>query len=191
MPLIAPPRKISATIATMAMRARISAYSARPWPSSSRRIRLMRALKNDMWFGTSFPQNFPTLGEPGANPNGRSRTLSTAVPAVEGFESPQGSPGRAAWRSLGSAVLDRRSYGAEDAADRAAQEEQGHDRNDRDEGEDQRVLRETLAFLVAPQRREERGEEGHGPSSGNDLHAEKVGRVAAHHSLGVVGSCMT
>ena len=33
-----PPRKIRATIATMAMRARISAYSARPWPSSSRTI---------------------------------------------------------------------------------------------------------------------------------------------------------
>ena len=31
-----PPRKMRATIATMAIRARISAYSARPWPSSSR-----------------------------------------------------------------------------------------------------------------------------------------------------------
>src|SRR6476646_95503 len=35
MPLICPPRKIRATMATMAMRARISAYSASPWPSSS------------------------------------------------------------------------------------------------------------------------------------------------------------
>src|SRR5687768_17440922 len=32
-----PPRKIRAMIATIAIRARISAYSARPWPSSSRR----------------------------------------------------------------------------------------------------------------------------------------------------------
>ena len=38
--LIAPPRKISATIATIVMSARINAYSARPWPSSlSRRMR--------------------------------------------------------------------------------------------------------------------------------------------------------
>jgi hypothetical protein len=35
--LTCPPRKIRATIATMAMRARISLYSASPWPSSSRR----------------------------------------------------------------------------------------------------------------------------------------------------------
>src|SRR4051812_10053106 len=36
MPLTWLPRKMRATMATMAMSARISAYSARPWPSSSR-----------------------------------------------------------------------------------------------------------------------------------------------------------
>src|SRR5919107_1326716 len=37
---------------------------------------------------------------------------------------------------------------AEDVADLAAQENQGQDRDDGDEGEDQRVLREALPFLV-------------------------------------------
>src|SRR5436190_2174929 len=57
--------------------------------------------------------------------------------------------------------LDVLADGAEDLADRRAQEEQGEDRHDRDEGEDQRVLRETLAFLVTPESAEERGDEGH------------------------------
>src|SRR5919206_2694258 len=43
-------------------------------------------------------------------------------------------------------VADR----AEDLAHLLTQEDQGDDRHDRDEGEDQRVLRETLAFLVVP-----------------------------------------
>src|SRR6185295_5578289 len=47
-------------------------------------------------------------------------------------------------------VLDGRADGAKDPADLRAQEDQGDDRHDRDEGEDQRVLRETLAFLVIP-----------------------------------------
>jgi len=47
-------------------------------------------------------------------------------------------------------VLDGRADGAQDPADLRAQEDQGDDRHDRDEGEDQRVLRETLAFLVIP-----------------------------------------
>src|SRR6476620_9705844 len=41
-----PPRKIRAMIAMIAMRARISAYSARPWPSSSFLKDEIRALKN-------------------------------------------------------------------------------------------------------------------------------------------------
>jgi hypothetical protein len=47
-------------------------------------------------------------------------------------------------------VLDGRADGAQDLADLRAQEDQGDDRHDRDEGEDQRVLGETLAFLVIP-----------------------------------------
>ena len=43
------------------------------------------------------------------------------------------------------------------------QEDQRDDRHDGDEGEDQRVLRETLAVLVTPERREELIDEGHGP----------------------------
>src|SRR3954453_13278689 len=48
MPEIWPPRKMRATIATMAMSARISAYSARPWPSSSCDMRAMSALNSCM-----------------------------------------------------------------------------------------------------------------------------------------------
>src|SRR3954452_24411941 len=44
--------------------------------------------------------------------------------------------------------LDRRADLRQDRADLLAEEDQGDDRDDRDEGEDQRVLRETLAFLV-------------------------------------------
>src|SRR5207253_215050 len=69
----------------------------------------------------------------------------------------------------GWAQLDRVADLAEDRADRGAQEEQGDDRNDRDEGEDQRVLRETLAFLVTSKDAEERGNEGHGPCASQAL----------------------
>src|SRR5260221_9949707 len=63
-----------------------------------------------------------------------------------------------------ASVLDRRPNRAEDVADRAAQEQEGHDGNDRDEGEDQRVLRETLAFVVTPEGIDESCEELHGVS---------------------------
>src|SRR3990170_2755543 len=53
--LIWPPRNRSATIATIAIRARISAYSARPWPSSSRLNEAMRAERYDMWLDTPSP----------------------------------------------------------------------------------------------------------------------------------------
>src|SRR2546426_12224793 len=53
------PRKMRAMIATIAIRARISAYSARPWPSSSRRKEAMSACRKDMLSGTSFPQDSP------------------------------------------------------------------------------------------------------------------------------------
>src|SRR6476469_173305 len=58
-------------------------------------------------------------------------------------------------------VADR----AEDLADLAAQEDQGDDRDDRDEGEDQRVLGETLAFLVPTKRGEELMNERHAAAS--------------------------
>src|SRR6186997_3059023 len=45
--------------------------------------------------------------------------------------------------------LDRVADGAQDLADLAAQEDEGDDRNDRDEGEDQRIFGKTLAVLVA------------------------------------------
>src|SRR5674536_17398 len=50
-------------------------------------------------------------------------------------------------------VLDRAADGAEDRADLAAEEDQGDDRHDRDEGEDQCVLGEPLALLVANEER--------------------------------------
>src|SRR5512143_1421069 len=74
-----PPRKISAMIATIAMRARISAYSARPWPSSSRRMKLMRAL--NIVVGTSFPWELPGRGR-------RPRHLMGEDGACQDAESP-------------------------------------------------------------------------------------------------------
>src|SRR3954464_622152 len=59
-----------------------------------------------------------------------------------------------------SRQLDVLADGAEDLADRRAQEEQGEDRHDGDEGEDQRVLRETLAFLVAIEQSNKCGKHG-------------------------------
>ena len=58
-------------------------------------------------------------------------------------------------------VLDARADRVQDPRDLAAQEEEGDDRDDRDEGEDQRVLRETLAFLVPAKRGEKSGEQRH------------------------------
>jgi hypothetical protein len=48
--------------------------------------------------------------------------------------------------------LDRVADVAKDLADLPAKEDERDDRDDRDEGEDQRVLGETLAFLVTMKR---------------------------------------
>ena len=60
--LIWQPRKIKAMIAMIAMRARISAYSARPWPSSLRNDGI-RAIRWDTRLGTSFPQKLSGSAE--------------------------------------------------------------------------------------------------------------------------------
>ena len=59
-----------------------------------------------------------------------------------------GPDGPAVFDACTEPVLDRVADRAEDRADLAAEEDQGDDRDDRDEGEDQRVFGETLAFLV-------------------------------------------
>ena len=51
--------------------------------------------------------------------------------------------------------LDGLADRAQDRADLAAEEDQGDDRDDGDEGEDQRVLGEALAFLIAADAGEE------------------------------------
>src|SRR5664280_567860 len=61
--------------------------------------------------------------------------------------------------------LDRLSDGAEDLADLAAEEDEGHDREDRDQGEDQRVLREALTLIVMMKPRVDRTHERHGSDS--------------------------
>src|SRR4029078_762272 len=58
-------------------------------------------------------------------------------------------------------TLDRASDRAENRADLVAQEDQSDNRNDRDEGEDQRVLGETLAFLFPTNRGEELANDSH------------------------------
>src|SRR5687768_17298765 len=63
--------------------------------------------------------------------------------------------------SLSRLELDRVADVAEDRRDLAAQEDEGDDRDDCDEREDQRVLRESLAFLVAAKRCEELLNERH------------------------------
>src|SRR5215210_497501 len=57
--------------------------------------------------------------------------------------------------------LDRGADLAQDRADLPTEEDQGDDRDDGDEGEDQRVLGETLAFLVTTKGGEERVDERH------------------------------
>src|SRR5215210_3834305 len=69
-------------------------------------------------------------------PRQANRRLPKA-PAVESFER-----------------LDRGADLAQDRADLSTEEDQGDDRDDRDEGEDQRVLGETLAFLVTTKERD-------------------------------------
>src|SRR4051812_6980431 len=120
------PRKTRATIATIAMRTRMSAYSTRPWPCSLPH-RLMRCRTRSMC-GTPFGSE--TSGLIGWRSRGDVRTNERRA----GFR-----PG-----ALRSTVLDRRADLAQDRADLVAEEDQGNDRDDRDEGEDQRVLGETL-----------------------------------------------
>src|ERR687887_1386578 len=88
--LTLPPRKMRAMIATIAMRARISAYSARPWPSSSRRNDEIRAVRNDIRRDTSFPHELPGRTE------GRA-TLRTPVSGVN-TPNPPIRPGGVEWR---------------------------------------------------------------------------------------------
>jgi len=54
--------------------------------------------------------------------------------------------------AIWSMSLDGSTDGAEDAAHLVAQEDEGDDRNDRDECKDQGVLRQTLTFGVALER---------------------------------------
>jgi hypothetical protein len=51
--------------------------------------------------------------------------------------------------------LDRVADSAEDGADLAAQEQQGKDRDDRDERKDQGVFGQTLASLIGSRRKDE------------------------------------
>src|SRR5262249_28164202 len=57
--------------------------------------------------------------------------------------------------------LDRRADRAEDVADRAAKKQEGDDRNDRDEGEDQRVGSATRRVLVTLDEVDESSHERH------------------------------
>src|SRR3954464_1993743 len=78
-----------------------------------------------------------------------------------------------------SRQLDVLTDRAEDLADRRAQEEQGEDRHDGDEGEDQRVLRETLAFLVAIEESDESSKHWCSlPPSLRDVPRKSVGQAA-------------
>src|SRR5450756_2447913 len=73
---------------------------------------------------------------------------------------PGGAGGRR-WRRGLDGGADR----AEDRLDLAAQEDERDDRDDRDEGEDEGVLGEALALLVAVKRRDDVRDERHVPVS--------------------------
>ena len=84
--------------------------------------------------------------------------------ALTGKAEPPGLSAPAVHGLLGSTpecLLDAFADHAEDAADLRAEEDEGTDRDDRDQSEDQRVLRETLAFLVPAKRGEKSGEQRH------------------------------
>src|SRR5450756_559002 len=55
--------------------------------------------------------------------------------------------------ALQTVTLDRVADGAQDRLDLPAEEDQSDDREDRDQGEDQRVLRESLALLLSDEER--------------------------------------
>src|SRR5688572_15953481 len=78
-----------------------------------------------------------------ASPGGRDG------PFIEGEQETAGSgkePEPAVWTSK---KLDGLADRVQDAGDLATQEDKGDDRHDGDEGKDQRVLGETLAFLIS------------------------------------------
>src|SRR5439155_1396168 len=144
-----------ATIAMIAMSARISAYSARPWPSSSRRNDAIRAFSLDIMCAVHLPSE--KLPETARGP-GHS---TVGVRPCQGNWTDSRCQ-RANWskhskdrRALGPAVLDSSTVRldgiadvAQDRRDLAAEEDEGDDRDDGDEREDQRVLGQTLALLV-------------------------------------------
>src|SRR6266480_4231750 len=63
--------------------------------------------------------------------------------------------------SVEPGVLDRVADLAQDRADLRAKEDEGDDRDDRNQSEDQRVLGETLTLFVFPEGRDKSGEERH------------------------------
>src|SRR5689334_16390837 len=156
------PRKIRATIATMAMSARISAYSARPWPSSSCEKRAIRALSwaiertspAESW------EHAPTAGLPRTLTVPRGASNETKVPVCTTRIGK--AAGRAGGPFDGCGVSPYTPlFRSQDARDLGAQEDQGDDRDDGDEREDQRVLGETLALLVLREAGDEGVELGH------------------------------
>src|SRR6266436_3824353 len=163
-----PPRKMRATIAMIAMSARISAYSARPWPSSSRRNDAIRALSLDIMFTVHLPsEKLPeTARGPGHTTGGiwrcQGRSTDSRCQRVNGRKQ-QKTAGQKARRSLicRRFRLDRVAHVAQDRRDLAAQENEGNDRDDGDQGEDQGVLSEALALFVATDGRDESRQFGH------------------------------
>src|SRR5438874_12112 len=73
------------------------------------------------------------------------------IPGIKEPRPPGGEAGLFEWSSIDRRRWsDRRTDGAQDLADGAAEEQQCHDRDDRDEGQDEGVLGEALSFLVVP-----------------------------------------
>src|SRR5579862_4579823 len=135
----------------------MSAYSARPWPRSSRGIALQamgpvlvmsspggRRMNDDRRPARSAPK----YTEPTRIPT------PSALNSGPGIgRSPSTREGLLSWSGRWSR-LDRVADVAQDRADLAAQEEQGNDRDDRDQGQDEGVLGEALAVFGRRQSRD-------------------------------------
>src|SRR4029079_17227670 len=136
MVLICPPRKITAAITTIAMRARMRAYSARPCPSSSRRtVADSQVMRAAIVVGTSFPSKLVGVRRRGhcairqAAPD-MGRRYRSHPPKGEGRRS----GGRAALpRGSRERVSDGHADVAHDGVDLPAEEDHGGDHDDRDE----------------------------------------------------------
>src|SRR6478735_4276896 len=138
MPLTWLPRKIRAMIATIAMSARIRAYSARPWPSSSRRSEARTVLMSAMC-GSPYDDDDPHRTE---------GVVNIGKPlGIDYWADGTGGPPGPSVPSAACRGVDRGPDGAEEVGQRPAEDAKDHRRERGRQGQDQAVLDDSLAAL--------------------------------------------